>query len=215
MKRITAIIITVMLLALSVFPLTASAWGEPELMLAASYNADNKTITVEYRVLNFAGTESADFRLKFNPDVVEMADYETAEMSNVIMEVEQIPESDLIAIQFVDIYYVEEDDCEEDGSATVATITFNVINDDAADAVFIATTDSYNMDPNSIEKHPERATLKVMLTESGTNSVSTHEGYVIEDKTSGNITKVIVAASVAGVVFVAALAAIVIKYRKK
>ena len=47
MKKITATILTVLILAVSLLPLTAFAWNDPELMLNASYNADKKTITVE------------------------------------------------------------------------------------------------------------------------------------------------------------------------
>lgn len=217
MKKITAIILTALIFVISVMPLTAFAWGEPQLMLAASYNADKKTITVQYRVLEFTGTESADFRLRYNPDVVEMADYETAEMSNVLMEVVDLAGTDdTIAIQFVDMYYAEEEDCEEDGSATIVTFTFNVISDTATDAVFIATADSYNMDPNSVEKHPERATLKISLAD-GNTGVATIDNYDIsaEPETGSEISKVIIAAVVTAVVFVAGLVAIVIKYRKK
>lgn len=217
MKKITSVILTIIILAISVMPLTVFAWGEPELMLAASYNADKNTITVQYRVLEFTGTESADFRLKYNPDVVEMADYETAEMSNVIMEVvEMTGTDDTIAIQFVDMYYAEEEDCEEDGSATIVTFTFNVISDTAKDAVFIATADSYNMDPNSVEKHPERATLKISLAD-GSTGIATVDDYDMsaQPETETNISKVITAVVVTAVVFVAGLVAIVIKYRKK
>ena len=162
MKKITATILTVLILAVSLLPLTAFAWNDPELMLNASYNADKKTITVEYRVLEFAGTESADFRLRFDPKVVELVDYEETKMSNVIMEIGKMDGYDnTLAIQFVDLYYVEEEDCEEDNSATVVTFNFKVINESATETVFISYADSYNMDPNSIEKSPERATLKI------------------------------------------------------
>ncbi len=222
MKKITAILISVMLLAVALLPVTAFAWGEPELMLAAAFDENLKTITVQYRVLEFAGTESADFRLKYNPDVVEFADYETAEMSNVVMEVEEIPGADgLIAIQFIDMYYAEEEDCEEDGSATIVTFTFNVINDKVEDAVLIASADSYNMDPNSVEKHPESAALKIMLNQ-GSTSASTVEGYdslaILEEQHNEfekNFYKVIIAAVVTAVVLIAGTVAIVVKYRKK
>lgn len=209
-----------MFLAVALLPVTAFAWGEPELMLAAAFDEKTKTITVEYRVLEFTGTESADFRMKYNPDMVELADYETAEMSNVVMEIEEIPESDgLIAIQFIDMYYAEEEDCEEDGSATIVTFTFNVINDKAEDAVFIASADSYNMDPNSVEKHPESAALKIMLNQ-GNTTASTIDSYDMaaimnEKETNKNITKIIIAAAVTAVVFIAGTVAIVVKYRKK
>ena len=158
--------------------------------------------------------------MKYNPDVVELADYETAEMSNVVMEIEEIPESDgLIAIQFIDMYYAEEEDCEEDGSATIVTFTFNVINDKAEDAVFIASADSYNMDPNSVEKHPESAALKIMLNQ-GNTTASTIDSYDMaaimnENETNKNIKKIIIAAAVTAVVLIAGTVAIVVKYRKK
>lgn len=217
MKKITATILTVLILAVSLLPLTAFAWNDPELMLNASYNADKKTITVEYRVLEFAGTESADFRLRFDPKVVELVDYEETKMSNVIMEIGKMEGYDnTLAIQFVDLYYVEEEDCEEDNSATVVTFNFKVINESATETVFISYADSYNMDPDSIEKSPERATLKIPLNE-GSVSKSTVEGYIPSDNTSDNkdITKVIVAAVIAAVVLIGGTVAIVIKYRKK
>ncbi len=222
MKRITAILISVMLLAVALLPVTAFAWGEPELMLAAAFDETTKTITVEYRVLEFTGTESADFRLKYNPSVLELMNYETAEMSNVIIEIEEIPGADgLIAIQFVDMYYAEEEDCEEDGSATIVTFKFTVINDNAEDAVLIASADSYNMDPNSVEKFPESATLKIMLNQ-GSTSASTVEGYdslaILEEQHNEfekNFYKVIIAAVITAVVFIAGTVAIVVKYRKK
>ncbi len=217
MKKLTATILTILILAMSLLPITSFAWGEPELMLNAEYNADKKTISVEYRVLELAGTESADLRLRFDPKVVELIDYEETKMSNVIMEIGKMEGFDnTIAIQFVDLYYVEEEDCEEDNSATIVTFNFKVTDESAAETVFISFADSFNMDPDSVEKHPDRATLKIPLNE-GSVSKSTVEGYVpsansTDDK---NITKVIIAAVIAGLVFVGGTVAIVIKYRKK
>ncbi len=220
MKKITAIIISVLLSAISILPITALAKGNPELMLAAYYNDETETITVYYRVLNFLGTESADFRLRFNPDVVEYVDNEKTKMSDVLMEIGVLPDKpDTLAIQFVDMYYAGEDDCEEDGSATVVKFTFKVKDANATETVFISTTDSYNITPDSKEITTERATLKVMLNE-GSKSFSTVDGYVVPEgstteENNNNITKVIVAAAVTAVIFVAGLVVIVVKYRKK
>lgn len=222
MKKITAILISVMLLTVALLPVTAFAWGEPELMLAAAFDETTKTITVQYRVLEFTGTESADFRLKYNPSVLEFTDFETAEMSDVVMEVEEIPDEEgIIAIQFIDMYYAGEDDCEEDGSATVVTFTFTVINDTAEDAVLVAYTESYNMDPDSVEKHPRSATLKIMLNQ-GSTSASTNESYnahaILDeqnDELKKNLYKVIIGAVIAAAVLIAGTVAIVVKYRKK
>lgn len=217
MKKLTATILAIFILAISLLPFTSFAWGEPELMLNASYDAEKKTISVEYRVLEFAGTESADFRLRFDPKVVELVDFEEAKMSNVIMETGIMEGTDnTIAIQFVDLYYVEEKDCEDDNSATVVTFNFKVINESATETVFVSMADSYNMDPDSVEKHPERATLKLPLNE-GSLIKSTVEGYVSSENTENNknITKVIVAAVIAAVVLVGGTIAVVVKYRKK
>lgn len=221
MKRVASIIISVLLLTVSLMPMTALAKSNPELMLAAYFNDETDTITVYYRVLNFLGTESADFRLRFNPDVVEYVDNEKTKMSDVLMEIGVLPDKpDTLAIQFVDMYYAGEDDCEKDGSATVVKFTFKVKDANATETVFISTTDSYNITPDSKEITTERATLKVMLNE-GSKSFSTVEGYVVseegttEENNNNNITKVIVAAVIAAVVFVAGLVVIVVKYRKK
>lgn len=218
MKKAISVIIALMLLAISMLPLTASAASLPELMLAADYNDENKTITLQYRVLNFEGTESADFRLRFNPDVVEYVDHKETKMSDVFMEIGVLPDKpDTIAIQFVDLYQAGEDDCAADGSATVVTFTFKV-KDNATEAVFISTTESYNIAPDSKEISTDRATLKVILNE-GSKQFSTVEGYdinaEIQSADKNNITKVIIGAVVAGAVFVGAVVVIAIKYRKK
>ncbi len=220
MRKVSAIIIAVLLLTVSLMPMTALAKGNPELMLAAYFNDEADTITVYYRVLNFLGTESADFRLRFNPDVVEYIENEKTKMSDVIMEIGVLPDKpDTLAIEFVDLYFADEDDCEEDGSATVVKFTFKVKDASATEAVFISTSDSYNITPDSQEITTERATLKVMLNE-GSKGFSTVDGYVVpeerkSEENNGNITKIIVAAAVTAVVFVAGLVAVVIKYRKK
>lgn len=219
MKKAIATVLTVIILAASLMSLTAFAWKTPELMLMADYNEEKQTVTVYYRALDFAGTESADFRLRYDPDVLELADSESVKMKDVLVEIgQQSTMDDTIAIQFVDLYYVKEEDCDEDGSATIATLTFNIKDTSAAETVFIATTDSYNMDPNSVEVSPERATLKISLNE-GSKSFSTVEGYVLStaaDSTDNSaLTKIIIAAVVAAVVLVAGLVAVVVKYRKQ
>lgn len=218
MKKAISVIIALMLLAVSMLPITASAASLPELMLAADYNDENKTITLQYRVLNFEGTESADFRLRFNPDAVEYVEHKEAKMSDVFMEIGVLPDKpDTIAIEFVDLYQAGEDDCAADGSATVVTFTFKV-KDNATETVFISTTYSYNIAPDSKEISTDRATLKVKFTE-GSKQFSTVEGYdmnaEIQSADQNNITKVIIGAVVAGAVFVGAVVVIAIKYRKK
>ena len=228
MKKITAVFLTVLLLAVSLFSLTGSAWGTPQLMLAAHYNADDQLITVQYRLLDFAGTESADFRLKYNSDMMELDSYTTNKIANCFTElgVKQ-DDKNIIAIEFVDLYHIEESDCEEDGSATIATLVFKLTDKNAADAVFIATTDSCAMDPNSENVSLDRATLKIALN-GGTTSASTVEGYEIPEDMLGkpsssdkqnsekqNIQKIVIAACLAAAVFVIALIVIVVYYRKK
>lgn len=217
MKKIIASVLTVLILTVSLFSLTAFAWETPKLMLAADYNSDKQTVTVYYRVLDLAGTESADFRLKYDKNILELKDYETVDMKNVIMEVGEESDSDKIAIQFVDIYYVTEDDCEEDGSATIVTFTFEVKDTSATEAVFISTADSCNMDPDSTEVKLDRATLKIPLNE-GSIRKSTDDSFTFDEtdtNTSDNIKKVIIAAVVTAIVFIAGLVVIVVKYRKK
>lgn len=232
MKKVLFSVLAIIILIISVLPVTAFAWDDPELMLSTEYNKKNQTITVYYRVLNLAGTESADFRLRYNPDVVEYVSHKEAKMSNVIMEIGNIAEQkDTIAIQFVDLYYVEPEDCEEDGSATIVTFTFNVIDEKATETVFIAFTDSYAMDPQSTEVFPERATLKIPLNEKVKSDAqaddaeipaadvevdrnSTHDEYDFPE-TNNTITKIIIAAVVCAVVLVGGTIVIVVKYRKK
>lgn len=216
MKKIIASILTILILTVSLFSLTAFAWKTPELMLAADYDAEEQTITVYYRVLDFAGTESADFRLRYDPDVLEFKGHEATEMENTFIEIDKIADSDKIAIQFVDLYHVTQEDCEEDGSATVATLTFNVKDGSATETVFISTADSCAMDPDSSDVKLDRATLKIPLNE-GSIQKSTNDSFefdATQANNSDNITKIIIAAVVMAVVFIAGLVAIVIKYRK-
>lgn len=223
MKKITAVIVSVLIMLPMFFMLTASAWDTPELSLQATYNEKKQTLTVKYRILKLAGTESADFRLKYNTDILEYEDGMDEKIGNNIL-VEVGNQSDgLVAIQFVNLYHVEESDCEEDGSAVIATITFKVRGKSASDAVLIATADSCAMDPNSESVFIERSTLKVPL-QNGNVTVSTHEQYASESSSdsvsdgkssdNANVKKIVIACVVSAVIFVVLLAAIVVKYRK-
>lgn len=210
MKKLISTIVCCIIFAATLLPITAFAWETPELDLDISYNEKKKEITVEYIVNNFAGTESADFRLKYNPDVVEFKEHKAAKIDNTFIEIDEMPsENGKIAIQFVDIYYVQPEDCEEDGSATVATLTFSVIDESATEAVFIATADSCAMDPDSEEVSLNRYTEKFLLSE-------TEQTSDIQNASSdnSNITKIIIAAVVTLIVLVGGTVAIVIKYRK-
>ena len=218
MKKIIASILTAVILAVSMFSLTAFAWETPKLMLAADYDSQEQTVTVFYRLLDFAGTESADFRLKYDSAVLEFTGSEATDMKDTYIEIDTIPETDKIAIQFVDLYHVKPEDCEEDGSATVATLTFKVKDASAAETVFISTADSCAMDPDSSDVALDRATLKIPLNE-GSVKKSTDDSFTFDEQTDKNtetgISKVIIASVIAVVVFVAGLVAIVVKYRKK
>ena len=215
MKKILSSILVILILSVSLLSLTAFAWETPKLMLAADYNAEKQTVTVYYRLLDFAGTESADFRLRYNSDALEMTDYTTTKIKDTLVEVAQMTEKDKIAIQFIDLYHVKENDCEEDGSATVATITFKVTDASAADVVFIATADSCAMDPDSAEVKLDRATLKIPLNE-GNVQKTTDDSFRFDETQAENdgIKKIIIAAIVTAIAFVTGLAAVVIKYRK-
>ena len=215
MKRIISSVLVILILCVSAFSLTVFAWETPELMLAADYNAEKQTITVYYRLLKFAGTESADFRLKYNSDALEMTDYTTTEIKDTLVEVGKMQEKDKIAIQFIDLYHVKEEDCEEDGSATVATITFKITDHSATEVVFIATADSCAMDPDSSVVNLDRATLKIPLNK-GDIQKSTSDSFTFSDSPAVNegVKKIIILTVVTAVVFVAGLAAVVIKYRK-
>ena len=196
--------------------ITASAWSTPKFMLTADYNDSKKTIAVEYRLLDFAGTESADFRLKYNNESLEMTDYEKAKMQDVMMEIND--NDGLISIQFVDLEHVREEDCDSDGSAAIAVFTFKVKDENADSTAFIATADSCQMDPDSSAVSLDRATLKIPLTE-GSVKRSTAEDYSMissnDDKNQKNVNKVILAAVIAAAVFILLLVWIVIKYRRK
>lgn len=215
MKRIISSVLVILILCVSAFSLTAFAWETPELMLAADYDSEKQTVTVYYRLLNFAGTESADFRLKYNSEALEMTDYITTEIKDTLVEVGKMQEKDKIAIQFIDLYHVKEEDCEEDGSATVATITFKITDNSATEVVFIATADSCAMDPDSSVVNLDRATLKIPLNK-GDIQKSTSDSFTFSDSPAVNegVKKIIILTVVTAVVFFAGLAAVVIKYRK-
>ncbi len=219
MKKVLISVLAIIMLVVSLLPATAVIWDDPELMLATDYNMEKQTITLYYRVLNLAGTESADLRLRYNPEVVEYISHETAEMSNVFIEIgHQADKEDTIAIQFVDLYYVEPEDCEEDLSATVATFTFRVTDKKATEAVFIAFTDSYAMDPESTEVFPERATHKISIN-SQSEQKATHDGFIFPEVNysddNANIKKIVIAAIISAIVLVGGIVVIVVKYRKK
>lgn len=217
MKKTIATVLTILILTITLLPLTAFAWKTPGLMLAADYDSQKQTVTVFYRVLDFAGTESADFRLKYDPAVLEFTDHEVTDIKDTFVEIGADSGSDIIAIQFVDLYHVKEEDCEEDGSATVATLTFNVKDTSATETVFISTADSCAMDPDSSNVNLDRATLKISLNE-GSIKKSTSDSFTFDeqpdDSTNANIKKIIIAAVVTAIVFIAGLVAIIIKYRK-
>ncbi len=210
MKKFISVFICAVMLAVSFMSITAFAWETPQLKLEASYNAKTKEIVISYRILDFAGTESADFRLKYDSSVVEFKDYEAIKPdSNSYIEIgEMMDEDDKIAVEYINLYYVPEEACEEDGSAVIAKLTFEVIDETAAYAVFIATADSCNMDPDSEEVTLKRDTLKLSLAE----STSDIQQSVFDNE---NIKKVIIAAVVTFVVLIGAVAAIVVKYRKE
>lgn len=206
MKKIVSMLICIVILAFTCIPVFA--WETPKLKLEATYNESKNEITVSYRLLDFAGTESADFRLRYDPEVVEFIDYESHELSSsTLIEIGEI--DDQVFIQFIDIYHVEPEDCEEDGSAVIATLTFKLLDENATETVFIATSESCNMDPDSAEVTVKRDTLKLNFAE--LTSEKTEESVFANE----NVKKVIIAGVVALVVFVGALAGIVIKYRKK
>lgn len=206
MKKFIAMLICVVILALTCIPVFA--WETPKLKLEATYNQSTKEITVSYRVLDLAGTESADFRLRYDPDVVELKDYEAHETGDSTI-IEMGAKEDQVFIQFIDIYYIEPEDCEEDGSSVIATMTFVLKDEATTETVFIATAESCNMDPDSEEVTLKRDTLKINFAEIASE---TAEESVFENE---NMKKAIIGAVVAFVIFVGALAGIVIKYRKK
>ncbi|MBQ8209825.1 MAG: hypothetical protein IJZ35_04510 [Clostridia bacterium] len=207
MKKIVSLVICIVML--SVTCITAFAWETPQLKLSAAYNEKEQEITVEYRVLDFAGTESADFRLKYDSAVVELTDYEANKPDgNSFVEI-GTTEADKISIQYINMYYMSEEGCEEDGSAVIATFTFKVIDEAALETVFIATADSCNMDPDSKEVTVKRDTLKLNFAEAASENA---QESVFENE---NMKKAIFGAVVAFVIFVAVLVGIVVKYRKQ
>lgn len=206
MKKFVSVLVCIVMLALTCIPVFA--WETPALKLEAAYNESKNEITVSYRILDLSGTESADFRLKYDSSVVELENYEAHEPGDSTL-IEIGEKDDEIYIQFIDIYHVEPEDCEEDGSAVIATFTFKLIDENAAETVFIATCGSCNMDPDSAEVTVKRDTLKLNFDEAASE---TADESVFENE---NVKKIIIAGIIALVVFVGALTGIVIKYRKK
>ena len=212
MKKFVSVLLCCMLMFIAVLPITAFAWETPELMLNVSYNEKKNEITVEYRVNNFAGTESADFRLKFDPEAVEFKDYTAAKIDDTFIEIDEMPDEEgKIAIQFVDLYCVQPEDCDDDGSAAVATLTFSVIDESATETVFVATADSCAMDPDSQDVALKRYTQKISLTASEDESAGSDTASSFSNP---NVKKIIVIAVITFIVLVAGTAAVVIKYRK-
>lgn len=209
MKKALSIIISCIILSLTLLPVTAFAWATPSLQLNTTYNEKKKEITVEYYINDFAGTESADLILRYDSDVVEYVECKTAKMSNSIIEADKVVNEDKIAIVFANMYYVEPDACDENGGMAIAEITFRVTDESAAETVFIATTESYAMDPDSTRVTPSRFTQKFSLSGEDTSDTAS------EQTDSKNITKIIIAAAVTLAVFIGGMVAIVIRYRKK
>ena len=207
MKKFVAVLLCVVMLSLSC--ITAFAWETPELELSATYNVKKQEIVVTYRVLDLAGTESADFRLKYDSAVVELKDYETSPPGgNSFVEI-GTGDKNKINIQFINMYYVAEEDCEEDGSAVIATFTFEVKDDSAAETVFVASADSCNMDPNSEAVNVRSNTLKLNFAEAASELA---EENIFANE---NMKKAIFGAVVSFIIFVGVLVWIVVKYRKE
>ncbi|MCD7827502.1 MAG: hypothetical protein LUG85_03065 [Clostridiales bacterium] len=243
MKKFLSIFLMLALVfsAFTMGVISVSAATEPELMLAADYNAESGTVTLLYRVLNFVGVESADFRLQFDSSVLELKEQsEITTMQNVIIEAGVTSDSsDIFAIQFVDLYCVEESDCDEDESATVIMLTFAVTDTAAESLTFTASCPDCYMDPDSTEITLDSVSLDLSLT-AGSVQTSTEDGYDVselissfnggesadesEDETAAadssdsedreKIKKVVIAAIVTAVVLVVGIIAVVIKYRK-
>lgn len=213
MKKIISVSICCIILMLSIFSFTAFAWETPELTLDVSFNEKKNEVTVEYRVNNFAGTESADFILEYNPDIVKMTDYETTKIDDTFVEINDIPDEGEIKIQFIDLYCVQYDDCDDDGSAVVTKFTFSIIDTSAKETVFISKADSCAVDPNSTEISLDRFTTKVMLT-SSENENTSNESNSSSVFSNPNVKKVVIVAVITFIVLIASTTAIVIKYRK-
>ncbi len=214
MKKIIGIITAAVLIVCTVLSFTAYAWETPKFMLAADYNKDKKTVTVQYRLLDFAGTESADFKLKFDSSALEFKELEAADIKDTFVEGGISDDNEnVLAITFVDLYYVKPEDCEEDGSATVATVTFEIKDESAKELTFIAYAESCNMDPDSAEVVLDRVALKVPV-DGDSIQVSSSEGYDFSDgETNKKIIYVVIGAAAAALVFVIGLVLIVKKYR--
>lgn len=129
---------------------SASAWETPELSLSAEYKAETSALTVYLTVYHFVGTESADYRIRFDPDELEFVSCSTPQLGqNEYFVAGLDPESeDRVNIAFYDMYYAPADLLPEDGSCVVATVTFTV-RDGAESFNLKAYTDSCSMDPDS------------------------------------------------------------------
>ena len=206
MKKVLSIFVCAVILAFTAIP--AFAWETPGLKLAAQYDEKKQEITVEYRVLDFAGTESAGFCLKYDADVVELKEYDAKKLGSGSYVEIGATQKESVYIQYINLYYMPEEQCEEDGSAVLATLTFKVVDEKALDTVFIATCESCNMDPDSVAVNVKRDTLKLNFAE--TVSETAEESLLEND----NMKKAIFGAIVALVMFVAILVAIVLKDRK-
>lgn len=209
MKKVISIFICCIILTATLMPITAFAWETPELKLNISYNEKKQEITVEYRIDEFAGTESADFVLRYDSDVVEYIDHENIKLPDTLIEVENVTKDERVAITFATLYYIKPEDCDEDGGKNLATIRFRVKDVTATEAVFIATSTSCAMDPDSQNVSPARYTEKVMLK--GSEAASDDSGSI----DSASMTKVYIAAAIAFVVLAGGTIAVVVKYRKK
>ena len=199
---------------------SASAWEIPELALSAEYSADGSILTVYLTVNNFVGTESADYRIQFDPDELEFVSCRTPQLGSTENFIAGLDEEtgDRVNITFIDLYYAPADVLPEDGSCVVATVTFNVR--DGADSFSLrAYTDSCAMDPDTTRVDVQPTELSGTITDRD----MTYEIRVsaAEESTelteSGGKKKVIIVVCLAAVAVVAAVSAIaaVFMMRKK
>lgn len=210
MKKFASVLICCIILSATFLPLTVFAWDTPQLKLNVSYDENKQEITVDYRVNDFAGTESADFVLRYDSDVVEYVEHEKTKLSDSLLEIENVTQEERVAIMFANLYYVKPEDCDEDGGKTIAAFTFKVKDENATEAVFIATAESCAMDPDSQNVNVSRYTEKVYLTNTETESSDSSN-----TADTSPVIKVYVAAAIAFAVLVGGTVAVVVKYRKK
>ncbi len=149
MKRIIIFVICVLSVLLAAAA-SASAWDVPELSLSAEYKSEAKTLTVYLTVKNFVGTESADYRIRFDKDALEFVSCATPQLGGTEYFVSGLDSEngDVVNIAFYDMYYAPADVLPEDGSCVVATVTF-AVRDGAESFDLKAYTDSCAMDPDS------------------------------------------------------------------